>query len=173
MGGVPLASTYTRTIGSIDFDDAVGRCNAARAEGRRAHLVHDAAAAISPSRVDALQAEAAAAVAEEDARRLGATATAEQAASTARPGDVSSLAASASLQALAATLAAEPRLGIRGEMVKQLFSSGSLEGPFPGSKSANGLLNAERFYAVARPYGGAPPVWNPSQFSASGYRLKQ
>jgi hypothetical protein len=200
LGGVPLSTTYSRGIGAIDPVDANIRCVAARREQQRHALVLQAAKAIAPERVAALQAEADAAVghahppgamthtatallelpAEDEsapgaARSRTGSGSAPQAqaqaegqasadaasplhklATTGLGADVNAATAAvneaqasttAALAALSGTLSQEPRLGIRGAMVRELFSAGSFDGPFPGSKSANGLLNAEQFYA--------------------------
>lgn len=156
LGGVPLNTTYGATVGAITPSDAASRCVASRREQQRVHMVVDTARAIpaaavaTPEEWVALTSTAghAAGSAAETlklaaSRRAGGANEADGSA----PAAVAALAASASMQALAATLQRETRQGIRGALVQELFSNGSLDGPFPGSKSANGLLNAEQFYS--------------------------
>jgi hypothetical protein len=73
---------------------------------------------------------------------------------------------------LSKVLEKEPRHGIRGAMVKDFFAGGNAEGPFAGSRSAQGEYMASTFYVHARPFGGAFATERPSQYSESGYKLQ-
>lgn len=77
------------------------------------------------------------------------------------------------MAALAEILDREPRRGIKGAMVSEFFSGGSLDGPFPGAKSVQGEWMASTFFKHARPLDGMPKLDHVSPYSPSGYRLKR
>lgn len=75
------------------------------------------------------------------------------------------------MAALVDSMEREPRHGIRGALVKEFFSTGSSEGPFPGARSSQGEFMASTFYAHAKT-GTSMATLKPSHYSSAGYKLK-
>jgi len=61
----------------------------------------------------------------------------------------------------------EAKLGIQS-----MFSSGSIEGPFPGSRSENGLHEALAYFTQAKPNEGSFQVYRPPKSKVGGGSFK-
>jgi hypothetical protein len=61
---------------------------------------------------------------------------------------------------------------IRGQLVKTFFQGGSIEGPFPGARSAYGDWAAGAFYELCRPEEGKmSTLLHSTKFAPGGNRL--
>jgi len=141
--GVPMNSTYRATLADPAADAACmrARCVATREEVRRHDMVRAAGRALPTRLLDEIADETRREAAAETARRERAT-LAESARSLAKSQPL----ATPALDAFSKTLAAEPRHPASQTMLNQFFSSGSADGPFPGSKSEMGMVLAGAYW---------------------------
>ena len=188
-----LTSTYQATIGGADEDDLARRCRIALSEtavNRNSAKVPNAAKLLSLEAIDRLKGEAEAAAAaslvgmDVEIARLGDDAVSAAAYLDARQkredAKVAVKAANAAqierARAEHAQLVAPVERSIlRHAVVKDFFTGGSIEGPFPGSRSAQGEFLAETFWSQTAEVSGGPGQFatarRTEKYAASGYRL--
>jgi len=148
FAGLPTLSAYGATVSApaADAAEMAGRCRAAAAEKARGNMLRTALAGIPVARIVELRAATDAAHEAHTASML-ATAAAREAAATAamapRP--------TAALAALAETLAKDPVHRLPAGVVTAFFEAGSGDGPFPGSRSELGMVEAGAYFRTCKP----------------------
>lgn len=148
FAGLPTLSAYGATLSApaADAADMAARCRAAAAEKARGSMLRTALAGIPLARIHEIRASTDAAH-EAHTQRMLATAAARDAAATAamapRPTEA--------LAALAETLSKEPVHRLPPGVVKSFFEAGSFDGPFPGSRSEMGMVDAGAYYLSCKP----------------------
>jgi hypothetical protein len=166
------ASCYQRTICAVTAEESAARCRAATVERQLAGgtSVRLAGEAIPLDVVSRLKAEAT----EEVRRTREAAAAAAVAADAAAraAADVRVGPAAASLEAVLAASDGGQRKGADHACVREFFQGGSLEGPFPGSRSVNGEWMAATYFAhVQHANGSRFAVGKHQPYAPAGYKL--
>lgn len=181
-------SNYEESIGGADAADLSRRCAIALKEtavNRNSAKVPNAENLLSIAAIDRMREEShqVAAKAMKDERsdpstgkRGAARIEAEAAAETAKLAVAASLAAQAKRAATehAALVAPVQRHILRHAVVKDFFSAGDPDGPFPGARSAQGEYAAECYWNVTKEVRGGDTfetARKPQRHSVYGHRL--
>ena len=136
---------------------------------RSQRMVLHAVSTISVSRIEELEAEALAATLQASSTLSRSKGASLKAAAENESRDDERLFAP-----LAATLASAHHPPPKGPGVSSFFAAGSIEGPFPGARSAQGEFMASQFFSHARPLAGLMPSQpKTSRYSSSGYKLRR
>lgn len=168
FAGVTSKTDYQATLGAITPDDAERRCVASNASLKFDSMILEAAKTVPLELADKYWAESVAAVEASGETAAAVAEATKKAAELAK----SHIVEEPPKQVVAETelLAGVKRMGVSSVITQQFFAAGSPDGPFPGSKSANGKTMAEAFYKHVKP-GGKFAVGKPNPYSEGGYRL--
>lgn len=148
FAGLPVRTVYQETLTANVSDKAAqaDRCVASIRDKKRANMILDSIRTIPLERIDQLRDEANEANAEETARMLATRSAQDEEGQTRMLPQ-----GSEAMAAFHATLASEAKHTLAAGIVKEFFQAGGLEGPFPGSRSEQGMVLAGAYWVGSRP----------------------